>query len=120
MTFDQHPIARWVGIGTLVAGVGGGAFFVVDERERSISQTVMLEAIREEQGRIVEELIEQTADLEEIRRVQTTITDTVKHGIDRVERRQGELSSMLHATGIGLAGEVGRLKGLHEKGRHEH
>ena len=49
MTLDDHPIIRWISVASLVAGIGGGAWFIMDERERSIEQTERLSEIRREQ-----------------------------------------------------------------------
>ncbi len=95
---DDHPIARWVSVASLVAGVGGGAWFIMDERERSIEQTERLAEIRREQEVIRRELATQTISLEEIRDEQ-----------DQIAARQRWLASEVNREVGSLAIDVGRL-----------
>ena len=98
MTLDDHPIIRWISVASLVAGIGGGAWFIMDERERSIEQTERLSEIRREQEDIRRELAIQTVSLDEIRDEQ-----------DQTAARQRWLSSEVNRVVGVMATDVGRL-----------
>lgn len=103
---DQHPIARWVTVGTLISAVAVGTWFIMDERERSIDQSDRLADIRKEQVNIRKELALQTADLEEVRGTQTTIVHAIERGNDRIV-------DAVSRGSLALAVELGRVaKGI--------
>lgn len=99
---DRHPVAVWTSIlvtlVTLAAGVGGGWYFILDERERSIEQSDRLAEIRREQEGIRKELATQTLLLREVRSEQ-----------DQIEARQRWLASEVNRAVGDMAVDVGRL-----------
>ena len=95
---DEHPIVRWVSVVSLVVGVAGGAWFVMDTRERAIKQSERLAEIRGEQEGIRRELATQTVSLDEIRDEQ-----------DQIAARQRWLSSEVNRSVATMATDLGRL-----------
>ena len=116
--FERHPVAVWTSIiltlVTMAAGVSGTLWFINDERERSIAQSSMLTAISAEQAAIRKELALQTADLEEIRRVQGDIIGTVNRRLDKIEGGYNQVANNVSQSMTILAVEVGRVSGRQE------
>ena len=94
----QHPIIQAVAIGTMVAAVAGGAWFIRDERDRSIEQTRLLLQVRADQVEIRKELALQTGGHSSIERS----LDKLEDGQDRIVR---EINTGL----LDMAVNVGRL-----------
>ena len=93
----------------MAAGVAGGWYFIMDERERSLEQSGALAAIRAEQVAIRKELALQTADLEEIRHVQGTIIGTMERRFDLIENGHDRIVGEVSRNGMALAVELGRV-----------
>ena len=53
---DEHPLARWATVGTLLASFAAGAWFIMDERERGIAHGETLAKVRADQTEIRKEL----------------------------------------------------------------
>lgn len=106
---DRHPVVRLVafvfGLAVGAVTIAGGAWYVVDERERSIEQTAALAAIRGEQEAIRRELALQTADLEEIRQRQGEIM----HRFDKIEDGHDRIVNAVHDGDLAVAVALGRV-----------
>ena len=116
---DDHPLAVWssvvITLVTMAVGVAGAWYFIMDERERSIEQNERLSAIQQEQVYIRKELALQTADLEEIRKMQGTIVGTVDRRFDKIEDGHDRIVSEVSRNGIVLAVELGRVSERHKE-----
>lgn len=117
---DNHPIARWAAVATLVASFAAGTYFIMDERERSIEQSDRLAEIRHEQEEIRRELSAQTLILN---RIEDNQSDTMRSSDQRFSTRANEhrwLSSEINRVIGGVTIELGKLQQLHKGDPHNH
>lgn len=117
---DQHPVARWATVGTLVGSFAAAVFFIIDERERSLGQSDLLSEIRREQEEIRRELNSHTIKLNS---VEDDLKDYIAASDRRFTMRADEhrwLASEINRVTGGMSFELGRLDQLHDMGDHVH
>ena len=99
---DRHPVAVLISViltlVTMATGIASGWYFIKDERERSIKQSMQLDGIRSTQEAIRIELATQTLALTAIRNEQNEIAG-----------RQRWLASEVNRSVGVMAIDVGRL-----------
>ena len=115
---DEHPIVRWISVASLITGVAMGAWFIIDERERSIEHGEKLAEVRHEQESIRKELAGLTLRLD---RIEDNQTDRMAASDRRFEMRADEhrwLAGEINRVTGAMSTEIGRLKALTKGNTH--